>query len=241
MICAPKCALKVRSISSVISCLVLLSCLSAAGGNGNAAGAMQAVRLNRPFTLRAGQQVTVKGTRLRIKFVAVEEDSRCPANVTCVWAGNAAVRLEVSPRHGDRKSLTLNTARSSTLPGESQLLGYKVKLLGLNPYPQSNQKIAPHDYVATLLVIKERAGPTDGLPSGTTHPEQRVSEIDRVRLAEAFRIGQTLGNRLWPDWNKAPFAVLLVTPENEFLIRHAKPSADFTLINYDPLLQSKVY
>jgi hypothetical protein len=69
----------------------------------------------------------------------------------------------------------------------------------------------------------------------------RLPDIDRVRLAEAFRIGEPLGNRIWAGWNNAPFAVLLVTPENEFLIRHPKPSADFTLILYDPLLQSKVY
>jgi hypothetical protein len=69
----------------------------------------------------------------------------------------------------------------------------------------------------------------------------RVPDVDRVRLAEAFRIGETLGNQIWAGWNKAPFAVLLVTPEDEFLIRHPKPSADFTLINYDPLLKSNVY
>lgn len=69
----------------------------------------------------------------------------------------------------------------------------------------------------------------------------RVADIDRVRLAEAFRIGEMLGNRIWAGWNKAPFAVLLVTPKHEFLIRHPKPSTDFTLINYDPLLKSNVY
>jgi hypothetical protein len=68
-----------------------------------------------------------------------------------------------------------------------------------------------------------------------------VSETDRVRLAEAFRIGDTVGNRIWAGWDKAPFAVLLVTPEHEFLIRHSKPSADFVLINYDALLKSNVY
>ena len=60
-----------------------------------------------------------------------------------------------------------------------------------------------------------------------------LPEIDRIRLAEAFRIGETLGDRVWKDWNKAPFAVLLVTPENEFLIRHPRPSQDFTLVGYD--------
>jgi hypothetical protein len=69
----------------------------------------------------------------------------------------------------------------------------------------------------------------------------RVTDIDRVRLAEAFRIGDTLGNRIWAGWNRAPFSVLLVTPEYEFLIRHPKPSADFTLLSYDRLLKSKVY
>ncbi|MGH9933324.1 MAG: hypothetical protein ACREA9_29420 [Pyrinomonadaceae bacterium] len=69
----------------------------------------------------------------------------------------------------------------------------------------------------------------------------QVAEIDRVRLTEAFRLGDTLGNRLWPGWNQAPFAVLLVTSEHEFLVRHPKPSADFTLLSYDPLLKSNVY
>ena len=41
--------------------------------------------------------------------------------------------------------------------------------------------------------------------------------------------------------DKAPFAVLLVTPEYEFLIRHPRPSQDFTLIGYDTVLKSNVY
>ena len=69
----------------------------------------------------------------------------------------------------------------------------------------------------------------------------RMSEVDRVRLAEAFRIGETMGDRLWPGWHKAPFAVLQVTSENEFLIRHPQPSADFKLVNYDSLLRSNIY
>src|SRR5262245_52183853 len=68
-----------------------------------------------------------------------------------------------------------------------------------------------------------------------------LSAIDRVRLAEAFRVADAVGNRIWKDWDKAPFAVLLVTPENEFLIRHPKPSDDFTLIGHDSLLKSDVY
>lgn len=68
-----------------------------------------------------------------------------------------------------------------------------------------------------------------------------VPPIDRTRLAETFRLGERLGDAIWPDWSKAPFAVLLVMPEFEFLIRHPAPSADFTKLGYDSLLKSDVY
>lgn len=77
--------------------------------------------------------------------------------------------------------------------------------------------------------------------SVSAQDKPNIPEVDRIRLAEAFRIGENLGNKVWKDWGKAPFAVLLVTPENEFLIRHPKPSKDFTLIGYDSLLHSDVY
>lgn len=68
-----------------------------------------------------------------------------------------------------------------------------------------------------------------------------LREIDRVRLAEAFKVADRIGDQLWPRWSKAPFAVLLVTQAEEFLLRHPKPSADFTKISFDKLLNSDVY
>ena len=68
-----------------------------------------------------------------------------------------------------------------------------------------------------------------------------LREIDRVRLAEAFAIADQLGDKVWKDWSKAPFAVLLVTPDHEFLIRHPKPSPDFVWVGHDALLKSDVY
>ena len=53
-------------------------------------------------------------------------------------------------------------------------------------------------------------------------PELPVN--DRIRLAEAFRIGDVLGNRIWADGTSS-FCVLLVRRPMEFLIRHPKPSA----------------
>ena len=68
-----------------------------------------------------------------------------------------------------------------------------------------------------------------------------MRRVDRVRLAEAFRLGEKLGDDLWPGWSKAPFAVLLVTRDKEFLIRHPQPTEDFTKLGYDAQLKSDVY
>lgn len=69
----------------------------------------------------------------------------------------------------------------------------------------------------------------------------KLSETDRVRLREAFRLGERVQDRVWKNWKKTPFAVLLVTPDYEFLIRHPKPSSDFTSLGYDSWLKSEIY
>jgi hypothetical protein len=63
---------------------------------------------------------------------------------------------------------------------------------------------------------------------------------DRIRIAEAFRLADAIGDSLWSGWTSAPFAVLLVTPQREFLVRHPRPSADFTAVGYDSLLRGNV-
>ena len=64
---------------------------------------------------------------------------------------------------------------------------------------------------------------------------------DRIRIAEAFRLAAAVGDELWPAWTSAPFAILLVTPEREFLLRHPRPSPEFTKLGYDSLLAADVF
>jgi hypothetical protein len=117
--------------------------------------ASTAARLGRPFTLRVGRQIALQGQELRLRFAEVTQDSRCPVDVTCVWAGNAAVRLWMSNGNGrGGKTLTLNTNKSPSLNDEAQYQGFKIKLVGLSPYPRSDHSIAAGDYTATLLVSK---------------------------------------------------------------------------------------
>lgn len=77
--------------------------------------------------------------------------------------------------------------------------------------------------------------------SGFAQVKPSIPEIDRVRIAEAFRIGDKVQNKLWTDWSNAPFSMLLITDDYEFLIRHPKPSDEFQSIGYDKLLKSEVF
>lgn len=68
-----------------------------------------------------------------------------------------------------------------------------------------------------------------------------LPETDRLRLAESFRLADGIGTALWPGWDAAPFAVLLVTPDHEFLLRHPDPSPDFERMGEDAMLGTTVW
>jgi|SRR6185437_8310892 len=143
-----------RIASLVLICLMVFTCNQVLAANPHANNPLDHARLDQEFKLKAGQQATVKGTKLRIRFIAVENDSRCPSDVTCVWAGNAAVQLQLATGRNS-KTVTLNTSKSPSFVGEIEYRGYKVKLVDLSPYPRSNRKIGRREYTATLLVSKE--------------------------------------------------------------------------------------
>ncbi len=67
------------------------------------------------------------------------------------------------------------------------------------------------------------------LPLQVVWAEEKLPlpRTDEIRLDEAARLAAELGEEVWKGWSAAPFAVLLITPEREFLLRHPKPPADF--------------
>jgi hypothetical protein len=73
-------------------------------------------------------------------------------------------------------------------------------------------------------------------PPGTEPPAPALATADRVALTEAMRLVELVGDSLWPGWGEVPFAVLLVTPEAEFLIGHPRPTLDFAPAGAEPVL-----
>ncbi|HKP50825.1 MAG TPA: hypothetical protein VJU17_12460 [Gemmatimonadales bacterium] len=63
---------------------------------------------------------------------------------------------------------------------------------------------------------------------------------DRVRITEAARLVQELGDRLWPGQAGTPMRVLLLRDSTEFLVGHDAPGKDFTATG-DSLLRHRIW
>lgn len=96
-------------------------------------------------SIRLGQTGSAMGGKLSIKFVEIVEDSRCPADATCVWAGNAKVRVQVSQGRS-RRVVDINTGSAPKL---ANAFGYKISIIDLTPRPGE-----PHRMIAQPNLLK---------------------------------------------------------------------------------------
>lgn len=104
-----------------------------------------------PFRLRVGERARVAGDDLAVAFVEVAGDSRCPKNVNCFWAGDAEVVLQLA-RGGEEATVRLHTHGGARYPQEASALGATLRLEELDPYPETEGKIAAEAYEATLVL-----------------------------------------------------------------------------------------
>ena len=111
--------------------------------------------LDEVFTLGGGQQASIRGENLSLRFTDVLEDSRCPTAVDCVWTGQARIAVEVQPQGSAPTATEFNTNAAPGQNLQTTTVGaYTIELQSLDPYPETTEPIAFEDYLATLLVTK---------------------------------------------------------------------------------------
>ena len=91
---------------------------------------------------------------LELKFVEVLQDSRCPKNVNCVWAGEVVVLVDIfeNGNKSDQKKLTISsTSHLQNLLG-NLFTSEALTISGFNvlPYPVSGIKTKVEDYYIQL-------------------------------------------------------------------------------------------
>lgn len=139
-------AAQIDSIWDVITQSPVARSISGAEGASDPISAL----LDSPFELHIGQEAVFGDEGLKITFVDVSEDSRCPAATNCVVSGLAKVRVDVVA--GERPLGTHEFVLDQrAVGGSAQGIGeYVFSMRELNPYPGT--ETAP--YAAIFVVSK---------------------------------------------------------------------------------------
>ena len=104
------------------------------------------------FDLAVGQEAQISDTPLTVRFISASQDSRCPSDVQCVWAGDALIRLGLSSTAAASSETSIHT---NIEPRVATYSGYQIKAVGLRPTPKSGQSIPGAAYVVSLEVIRQ--------------------------------------------------------------------------------------
>lgn len=109
------------------------------------------VTVNERFTLAPSEMATIRDVNLRVQFVSVTGDSRCPADAICIQGGDALVHIRVIDGR-ETFSSELHTGDSGRAAVTYRQV--RIALVELQPYPFSSRTIAPGEYRATLTVTR---------------------------------------------------------------------------------------
>jgi len=91
--------------------------------------------LGEAFDLKAGETFVVGVDGLAVEFVELMEDSRCPLDVTCVWAGMIVIRIIVSSADG---VFGIGTVELTLEAGRRALMWVAFMILRFIPYRPSS-------------------------------------------------------------------------------------------------------
>lgn len=131
--------------------LVLAAAAAACSSNGRLVPPTEPrVAVGREFVLGVGEAVALADTGVVLRLETVDNDSRCPTDVQCVWEGDAIVRVTAIGPGSVRASYDLHVSRGAQ---EVVHEGLRVRLVRLEPLPRSDRAPTASEYRATLLVV----------------------------------------------------------------------------------------
>lgn len=100
------------------------------------------------FTLAPGQSASSEN--VRVTFVRVVSDSRCPLGVMCVTAGDAVIEVTLAAGSDSRRTeMWLNEPALRTIV----VNGVSFDFQNLSPYPVSGQPTDPAAYRARIMAV----------------------------------------------------------------------------------------
>jgi hypothetical protein len=102
------------------------------------------------LTLGIGESGYING--LNINFETLLQDSRCPNDVTCVWAGAVEVMVKLVDAKNVSKS---EEVKMTSIEAPHIFENYEVSISSVVPVKNSKIEIKPKDYLITFKVSKK--------------------------------------------------------------------------------------
>jgi len=132
---------KYRNIATIWAMLILglMACTKAGTGFNT-------------YDLDYQQEVAIDADN-RIKFVEVIEDSRCPIDATCIWAGRAVIGFDFTSGTETAFPVVLALGPDNPEAADTTVLDkYRIELLQVLPAPLTTEDPLPEDYQVRILV-----------------------------------------------------------------------------------------
>ncbi len=110
------------------------------------------LQLGTPFTIKVNQTAELESDGLKITLLEISEDSRCPINASCIWAGRIVADFKVE-KDGEElfKRLADNPEGNPTLSDQFEAFGHLVKFVQVAPQREGDP-IPQADYVLKIEV-----------------------------------------------------------------------------------------
>ena len=113
-----------------------------------------ATNLNNLFQLKINQIAFIDSESIKIKFLNITEDSRCPPDVVCVWTGEAIVVVNIIKNDQNFGEFSLTNRRGYEDLALKNFDRYSIKLVEVQPYPKATRRTGISDYIVTLIVSR---------------------------------------------------------------------------------------
>ena len=104
--------------------------------------------IGRAFEMKIGETFAVGD--LRLTFQRVANDSRCPIDAVCVWAGDAEIALRIE--QGSQAAVA--ALHTHLEPKQTVWNGYTIQFVSLAPSLSASSPVDPAQYRAQLLVTR---------------------------------------------------------------------------------------
>lgn len=106
------------------------------------------------FQLKISENAIFEEQEISVIAERVLEDNRCPSNIDCISAGWVTVSFHVTIGTIEYFfQLTLDPNKPQD--AETEVGGYKIRIVTVNPYPADSNEIDMKDYSFSLVVENE--------------------------------------------------------------------------------------